>query len=148
MTTQDLGADLGHGPGVFPAGRTESHQSALGALFESSPARNAHTSGAAVVAFVTGLAAMLAVPFSLLLVLALALSSLGLVTSVIGLARASRPDVAGGVLASLGLVLSIGTVALVALRYAGIDTAVGDPVVSTLTDWLTTLNTLVPPTAG
>ena len=97
-----------------------------------------------MVAFVAGLAALLAVPFTLMLVVCLGLSAVGLVTSVIGLARASRPDVAGGVLASLGLVLCIGTIALVALRYAGIDTTVGDPVVSALTDWLSALNTLVP----
>ncbi len=144
MTTQDLGADLGPGPGRFPAGSTEADQGALGALFDSSPADNAHTSGTAEVAFLAGLGAMLAVPFSLMLVACLALSAVGLVTSVIGLARASRPDVAGGVLASLGLVLCIATLALVALRYAGIDTAVGDPVVPTLIDWLTALNTLVP----
>jgi hypothetical protein len=144
MTTQDLGADVGHGPGIFSAIGTELGENALDALFESSPARSVHTSGAAEVAFVAGLAAVLAVPFSLMVVGCLTLSAFGLVTSIIGLARASRPDVAGGLLASTGLVLCLAALAVVALRYAGIDTAVGDAVVPTLNDWLTALNTLVP----
>jgi hypothetical protein len=144
MTTHDLGAGPGHVRGSFPVGSSELDESALRALFESSPARDVRTSAAAVVAFLAGLTAMLTVPFSLMLVVCLALSAVALVASVCGLARASRPDVAGGVLASLGLVLCIATFGVVALRYAGIDTAVGDPVVSTLTDWLTALNTTVP----
>jgi len=144
MTADELGADLGRGAGHFPAGAADPEQGALGALFESSPARRVHTSGAAVAAFLAGLAAVLTVPFSLMLVACLALSAVGLVSSVIGLARASRPDVAGGLLASIGLMLSLATFALVALRYIGIDTAIGDPMVSTLAEWLAALNTLVP----
>jgi hypothetical protein len=85
-----------------------------------------------------------AAPFTLLAALCVGLSALGLVSSIVGLARASRPDVAGSMLASLGLVLSLATMALVALRYAGIDTAVGDSLVPTIADWLRSLNTLLP----
>jgi hypothetical protein len=125
MTTQDLGHDLG-------------------ALFESSPARPVHTSAAAEVAFLSGMVALLAVPFSLTMALGLGLSVVGLVTSLVGMARSSRPAVAGGLLASVGLVLSLSTLALIGLRYLGIDTAIGDSLAPTLADWLTALNDLVP----
>ena len=87
---------------------------------------------------------MLAVPFSLMTAVCVGLSVLGLVTSIVGLARASKPAVSGGLLASIGLVLSLGTLTLVGLRYLGIDTAVGDAAVPTLADWLAALNTLLP----
>jgi hypothetical protein len=116
----------------------------LGALFESSPARPVHTSAAAEIAFLAGVVGAFAVPFSLMTALCLGFGALGVVTSVVGLARASRPHTAGGLLASVGLVLSLATLALVGLRYAGIDTAVGDALIPTLNDWLTSLNTLVP----
>ncbi len=116
----------------------------LGALFDSSPARPVHTSVAAEVAFLLGLASVLAAPFSLLMVLSGGLAAVALVSSIIGLARSSGAYVAGGLLASVGLVLSLAALSLIGLRYAGIDTAVGDSFVPTLTDWLTSLNTLVP----
>ena len=43
---------------------------------------------------------------------------------------------AGGLLAAVGLVLSLATLALVGLRYAGIDTAVGDAALPTFGSWL------------
>jgi hypothetical protein len=160
MTTQDLGQDLGHGLGqdlghglgqdlgqdLHPRSAVDSEpeQGALGALFDSSPALPAHVSAAAEVAFVAGLLAAMTVPFSLTMALCLGLAAVGLVTSVVGMARSSRPGVAGGLLASVGLVLSLATVALVGLRYAGIDTTVGDDALPTIADWLTTLNDLVP----
>lgn len=131
MTTQDLGRDLEQPP-------------ALGALFASSPSLPVHTSAAAEVAFVAGLLALLTVPFSLTMALSCGLAVVALVTSIIGLARASRPIVAGGLLASLGQVFALATAGLVALRYAGIDTAIGDGAVPTLADWLGTLNDLMP----
>jgi hypothetical protein len=117
---------------------------ALGALFESSPARVVHTSAAAEIAFVSGLLAVLAVPFSLMTAVCVGLSAVGLVTSIVALPKASKPAVSGGLLASIGLVLSLGTLTLVGLRYLGIDTAVGDAAVPTLADWLAALNTLLP----
>ena len=140
MTTHHLEPGVGGSPAAEPA----PDDNALGALFESSPARVVHTSAAAEIAFLSGLLAMLAVPFSLMAAVCIGLSALGLVTSIVGLARASRPAVAGGLLASIGLVLSLGTLTLVGLRYLGIDTAVGDAAVPTLADWLAALNSLLP----
>jgi hypothetical protein len=144
MTTQDLGQDLRHGLVPRSTSDSDSDEDALGALFESSPALPVHTSAAAEIAFVAGLFAVLAMPFSLMTALSLGLAAVGLVTSVVGMARSSRPTVAGGLLASVGLVLSLATLALVGLRYAGIDTAVGDDALPTFADWLTALNNLVP----
>jgi hypothetical protein len=131
MTQQDLGQD------ILSSGE-------LGTLFDRSPARAVQTSGAAVTAFVLALAAILAVPFSLWMTFSAGLAAVALVASIIGLARASRPDVAGGLLASLGLVLALGTLALVGLRYLGIDTAFGDGSEATIRDGLDWLNGLLP----
>jgi hypothetical protein len=140
MTTHHLEPGLS-GP---PAAEPVPDDGALGALFESSPARVVHTSAAAEIAFLAGLLAVIAVPFSLMTAVCVGLSALGLVISIVGLARASKPAVAGGLLASIGLVLSLATLALVGLRYLGIDTAVGDAAVPTLADWLAALNSLLP----
>jgi hypothetical protein len=147
MTTQDLGhpgQDLGRAP-VPGDGDTEaSGPGALGTLFESSPARSVQTSAAALTAFVLGLLAVLAVPFSLTMALCVGLAAVALVSSVVGMARASKPGIAGGLLASVGMVLSLVTLALVGLRYLGLDTAFGDGLAPTFTDWLDALNTLLP----
>ncbi len=125
MTTQDLGQDLGE-------------------LFERSPASLVHTSAAALIAFVAGLVAVVGAPFPLMLAVSLGLSVLALVSSVIGLAQSSRPPVAGSLLASVGLVLSLVALSLIGLRYIGIDTTVGDTAISSIVDGLTALNDLVP----
>lgn len=138
MTTQDLGRDVQQG-----APTEDDH---LGELFDRSPALPVHTSAAAEVAFLAGLVAVVSVPFSLMTAVCLGLAAVALVSSVVGLARASRPLVAGTLLASIGLVLALATFALVGLRYLGIDTTVGDAAVPTLTDWLRSLNDLLPPT--
>lgn len=117
---------------------------ALGVLFESSPDLGVRTSAAAVVGFLAGLCALVTSPFSLTMALSIGLAAVALVSSVIGLARASRATIAGGLLASMGLVLSLATAALIGLRYAGIDTTFGDDVLPTLADWLASLNDLVP----
>ncbi len=146
MTTHDLGhdlgPDLGAGPGPGPGAGPGAGESGLEALFDLSPARPVHTSAAAETALLAGLLGMLAMPFSLTVALCLGLSVVALVTSVIGMARASRPGVAGGLLASVGMVLSLATLALVGLRYVGLDTAFGDSLA--LAEWLGTLNDLVP----
>src|SRR4051812_4912882 len=90
---------------------------ALGTLFASSPARSVQTSSAAAIAFVLGLLGVLAVPFTLTTALSVGLAAVALVCSIVGMARASRPGVAGGLLASVGLVLSLASLALVGLRY-------------------------------
>ena len=135
MTTQDLAPDTA--PGDRSSG-------ALGTLFDSSPARSVQTSVAAVVAFVLGLFALLAVPFALAMALCVGMASVALVASIVGMARASRPDVAGGLLASVAMVLALMTLALVGLRYIGLDTAFGDAIAPTIADWLEALNTLLP----
>jgi len=135
MTTQDLAPDTA--PGDRSSG-------ALGTLFDSSPARSVQTSGAAVLAFVLGLLALLAVPFSLAMTLSAALAAVALVASIVGMAKASRRDVAGGLLASVAMVLALMTLALVGLRYIGLDTAFGDAIAPTIADWLEALNTLLP----
>ena len=134
-------------PGLSGASADESvpDEGAFGAIFESSPPRVVRTSAAAEIAFVAGLLAVLAVPFSLMAAICVGLAAVGLVTSIVGMAKASKPTVSGGLLASIGLVLSLVTLTLVGLRYLGIDTAVGDAAVPTLADWLAALNTLLPP---
>ena len=140
MTTHRLEPGVSGSPAADPVPDDD----ALGALFESSPARVVHTSAAAEIAFLCGLVAVLAVPFSLMAAVCVGLAAVGLVSSIVGLARASKPAVSGGLLASIGLVLSLATLTLVGLRYLGIDTAVGDAAVPTLADWLAALNTLLP----
>ena len=139
MTQQDLGP--------FPTLGTaedDGASDALGTLFDSSPARSVQTSSAAAIGFVLGLLGALAVPFSLTMALSGGLAAVALVFSIVGLARASRPAVAGGLLASVGLVLSLASLALVGLRYLGLDTAFGDGSISTLHDVLDWLNGLLP----
>ncbi len=141
MTSQDVGRVAVSGRSAEP-GRGDG---SLATLFDRSPARPVHTSAAAEIGFLAGLAGFVAVPFSLMAALCLGLSAVGLVCSIVGLARASRPGVAGGLLASLGLVLCVLTAALVGLRYLGIDTAVGDQALPTFAEWLGGLNDLLPP---
>jgi hypothetical protein len=144
MTQQDLGQPLGQSS-LLATGADDEDSDALGRLFASSPARSVQTSSAAAIGFVLGLLGALAAPFSLTMALSSGLAAVALVASIIGMARASRPAVAGGLLASVGLVLALATLALVALRYLGLDTAFGDGAVPTLHDGLDWLNGLLPP---
>jgi hypothetical protein len=139
MTTQDLGQAQ-----PFGMGPTDDSSDALGRLFEASPAYDVQTSAAAETGFVLGLLAAVTVPFSLTMALSVVLGGVALVSSIVGLARASKPRFTGGVLASLGLVLALLSLALVGLRYLGLDTAVGDDFVPTMRDWMTSLNGLLP----
>lgn len=112
----------------------------LGALFDASSARDVHTSGWALTAFLAGLGAVLSAPFSLTSALALCLGLLGAVLALVGVAVTSRPDVAGGALAPLALCLSLIALAIVGLRYLGVDSAYGDALLPTLTDLMERLN--------
>src|SRR4029079_11746158 len=98
----------------------------LGVLFDASPDRPIHTSAAAELSFVLGLVSLLAAPFSLMFGASLALAATGAILGVVGVAMTSRPDVAGRVLAPLGLFLSLTALTVVGLRYTGLDTAFGD----------------------
>ena len=140
MTTQDLALDIA--PDDDPSGARDS--GALGTLFDSSPARSVQTSVAALAAFVLALLALLAMPFAVAMTLSAAMAAVALVSSVVGMAMASRPAVAGGLLASVGMVLALVTLSLIGLRYVGLDTAFGDGIAPTLVDWLDALNTLLP----
>jgi hypothetical protein len=116
----------------------------LGELFARSPADPAHTAAAAEMSFVLGLVAVLTVPFTLTYGLSVMVAGLCVVISVVGLAQASRTAAAGSTLATLGLVMSIAVLALVALRFAGVDTAFGDSWVPHLRSGLQALSDLVP----
>jgi hypothetical protein len=147
MTTQDLGPGPMKSHPVAPdlgSDLEDSSPDVLGSMFESSPARDVQTSAAAETAFVLGLSAVLAAPFELTTGLAVGLAGLALVLSVVGLARASRPRFTGGLLASIGLVLGLATLALVGLRYAGVDTTFGEALLPTLRDGLESLKDLLP----
>ena len=128
MTTQDLGRVDGD----------------LGALFDRSPADPAHTAPAAEVSFVLGLVAVAIAPFTLTYGLCVMLAGLCVVSSVIGLAQASRPTAAGSTLAATGLVLSLAALTVVGLRFLGVDTSFGDALVPHLRSTLQSLSDLVP----
>ena len=116
----------------------------LSGLFEASPDRPIHTSAAAELAFVLGLVSLVAAPFSLMHAASLGMAVIGAVLGVVGVATTSRPDVAGRVLAPLGLFLCLTALTVVGLRYAGLDTAFGDALVPTILSWLEDLNASLP----
>jgi hypothetical protein len=128
MTTQDLGRVGGD----------------LGELFKRSPVDPAHTAPAAEIAFVLGLVALGTAPFTLTYGLCAMVAGLCVVTSVVGLAQASRNGAAGTVLAATGLVLSLAALTMLGLRFSGLDTAFGDPWLPHLHAGLQRLTDLVP----
>ena len=116
----------------------------LSALFDSSPDLGVHTSAAAEGGFVLGIFALLAAPFSIMHAVALGVGALAGVLAFAGMVATSRPTVAGGALVPAGLAFSFMAVALVGLRYLGLDTAFGDEFLPTLGEWLRTLNSEFP----
>lgn len=118
--------------------------SGLQGLMDASPDRGVHTSAAAEIAFVLGLVALVATPFSAMYALSLTTGALGVVFGVVGLATTSRPNVAGRALAPLGLCLGGAAMVLVGLRYLGVDTAFGDDLMPTLQGWMESLNSRIP----
>lgn len=117
------------------------HGTPLEALFDASPAVEVHTSAAAVTSFVCGAGALLAALFSLTFALALFLGVVGAGAAFAGVVATSRPRVAGRALAPGGLFLCVVALALLGLRYANLDTAVGDHWLPVLEDVLVRLNT-------
>ena len=113
-------------------------------LFEASPDRPVHTSAAAETAFLVGLFALFAAPFSVMHAVSLATGVLGLVFGLVGVATTSRPNVAGRVLVPVGLFFAFAALVLVGLRYLGVDTAFGDGLVPTIREWLDALNSRLP----
>jgi hypothetical protein len=113
-------------------------------LFEASPDREVHTSAAAETSFLVGLVAVLAAPFSVMHGLTLTTGVLAAVFSVIGVISTSRPNVAGRLLAPVGLFFAVIALALVGMRYLGVDTAFGDGLIPTIREWLDSLNSRLP----
>lgn len=124
--------------------RTPFENSGLAELFDASPDVGAHTSIAAEAALLLGVASLLAAPFSVMFAVSLGLAVLGLVCGMVGLATTSRRGVTGSALAPMGLVTSLVALALLGLRYLGVDTAVGDRFASDLQAALELLNSLLP----
>jgi len=116
----------------------------LPALFDGSPEVTAHTSAAAEIAFLLGLVAMAAAPFAVMHVVALGSAAVGALLALVGVAATSRPNVSGRVLAPLGLAFAVAALGLVGLRYLGLDTAFGDPLLPTIGGWLESLNSRFP----
>lgn len=123
---------------------TSPEDGGIQALFESSPAVGVHTSAAAETAFLLGLIALCAAPFSVTHGVSLTAGVLGIFFAVVGVATSSRPYVAGGVLAGVGVLLACTALILVGLRYVGLETAFGDELVPTMREWLDELNALLP----
>lgn len=110
------------------------------ALFAASPAREVHTSAAATLAFLCGLGALAAAPFTLTFSLAVVLGVVGCCAAFGGLVATSHSHAAGRALAPLGLVFSMVALGWIGLRYANLDTAFGDQLVPVLRDLLERAN--------
>jgi hypothetical protein len=113
-------------------------------LLEESPAPRARMSAAAETALMCGLGAVLTATFSILLGVSLVFAVLAVLAGLIGLVSTHRADVAGSALNVLGLFLGLLTLAAVGVRYLGIDTAIGDPLIPWLTEQLHPWNTKLP----
>lgn len=124
--------------------RSPSEDSGLSELFDASPDVGAHTSMAAEAALLLGVSSLLAAPFSVMFAVSLGLAVLGVVCGMVGLATTGRRGVTGSALAPVGLVAALVSLALLGLRYLGVDTAVGDRFASDLQAALETLNSLLP----
>ena len=116
----------------------------LRGLLESAQERAVHTSVAAEIAFVLGLVALAAMPFSVMHAVSLAVGTLGVGFGLVGMAASSRPNVAGGFLSPVGMLAGCAALVAVGLRYLGVDTAFGDDLVPTLREWMDDLNARVP----
>lgn len=113
-------------------------------LIDGSAAPRARMSVAAETALMCGLGAVLTAPFSILFGVTLVLGAIAMVAGLTGLISTHRPDVAGSALNVLGLFLALLALATVGVRYLGIDTAVGDPLLPWLTTQLHHWNTKLP----
>lgn len=116
----------------------------LDALLDASPDLGVHTSAAAELGFLLGLAAVLAAPFSIMYGLALGFGAAGGVSAFLGVVMTSRANVAGRALAPWGLFFAVVALVMVGLRYLGVDTAFGDDLLPSIGDWLEGVNGLLP----
>ncbi|MFC5729957.1 MULTISPECIES: hypothetical protein [Nocardioides] len=110
------------------------------ALLDSSPEPGVHTSAAAELAFLMGLVAVLSAPFSITSGVSVGTGVAALGLGVVGMVMTSKKYVAGKALVPLSLVLAVVAIAVVGLRFLGVDTAFGDAWVPTITGWLDALN--------
>jgi hypothetical protein len=113
-------------------------------LLDSSPESRAHTSVAAESALLTGLGATLTAPFTILYGLSAALAIVAVLCGLVALVTTRRPDMAGSALGAFGLCLGLFAIALLAVRFAGVDTAVGDSVLPWFASLLERANAYLP----
>ncbi|KRF11310.1 hypothetical protein ASG90_16230 [Nocardioides sp. Soil797] len=111
----------------------------LTTLLEASPDPDIRVSAASVAAFMSGLVAILATPFTQVRGLGLLAGALTLALVVVGMAATSRAYVAGRALVATGLFLALAALVMVGMGYAGFDTTFGDGAVSTLVSWADSL---------
>ena len=104
----------------------------------------ARTSAAAEIALVCGLGALLIAPFSILFGLAGLFGTVAVASGLVGLITTSRSDVAGSALTAFGLCFGLVAVALIGVRYLGLDTAFGDSALPWIADQLHHWNTRLP----
>ncbi|HWI43773.1 MAG TPA: hypothetical protein VNS81_09130 [Nocardioides sp.] len=116
----------------------------LDGLLDASPDLGVHTSAAAELGLLLGLAAVLAAPFTIMYGLAAGFGAVGAASSFVGVVATSRANVAGRALAPWGLLFAVVALALVGLRYLGVDTAFGDDLLPTIGDGLEGINDLLP----
>lgn len=116
----------------------------LNALIEASPDSEAHTSAAAEASFLLSLAALVSAPFSTMFAVSVLMALLSIVCGLVGIVRTSRPEITGGAMASFALVAAGFTLALIGLRYAGLDTAFGDVLGPSILERLNDLNSRLP----
>jgi hypothetical protein len=113
-------------------------------LLDSSPESRAHTSVAAETALLTGLAALLTAPFSILYGVSVLAAAVALLCGLVALVTTRRPELAGSALGAFGLCFGLVAAAVLAVRFAGVDTAIGDAVLPWFADLLERGNTYLP----
>ena len=118
--------------------------SRLSELFDASPDYHSHTSLAAELGLLLGLASVITAPFSVTFAASLGLAVIGFGFALVGVVTTSRREITGGVLAPLGILCSFITVTLLGLRYLGLDTAFGDRFIPDLLAALEFLNSRLP----
>lgn len=131
--------------GAFAQGDSmiEADKDDLAVLFAASPERDVRVSASAECAFIASLVCLMCAPFTAGRAIAVVAGAIALVFLVVGMAMTSRSYVAGRGLVATGLALTLVGAALVALAYAGFDTAFGDPLLPTLHAWQNDLRTLL-----
>ena len=115
----------------------------LQALIDDAQPR-ARTSAAAEVALICGLGALLVAPFSILFGVAGLFGTVAVLSGLVGLIATSRSDVAGSALTAFGLSFGMLALALIGVRYLGVDTAFGDTALPWIADQLHHWNTQLP----